>query len=85
MAPPDLSFTVYVTAERLDSTTFRPRASAIRQEGRKYSTRLLELDEEVFFTRSAAIDYGKEKAAEILKKAHPQAEIRVTEKEEEND
>lgn len=73
---PELIFIVSVHVEEPDSATFRPHVSVVRQEGRRYMTQLIDIGDETFYTREVSIDYAVEKATEILKKQHPQADIR---------
>jgi hypothetical protein len=68
-------FIVQIQTERLESGLLRPWVSVIRQEGRRYSTVTLELEEELFFVEGAAIQYAKKESAKILKEWSPRAEI----------
>ena len=78
MTGSELIFTVHVQAEKRDNEMFAPRVSALRQERRSYRTQLLELEEELFFTETAAINYAIETVGDLLKKQHPGAEVRFT-------
>lgn len=75
MSMPELLFIVTVHVEELDTGMFRPYVSVVRQDGRRFMTQLIEIGDETLFTREASITYAVEKATEILKNQHPQAEI----------
>ena len=66
---------VQIRAEKLESGLLRPWVSVIRQEGRRYSTVTLELEDELFYVEGAALQYAKKEATRILKEWSPQAEI----------
>jgi len=68
-------YNVQIRAEKLESGLLRPWVSVIRQEGRRYSTVTLELEDELFYVEGAALQYAKKEATRILKEWSPQAEI----------
>ena len=68
-------YIVQIRAEKLESGLLRPWVSVIRQEGRRYSTVTLELEDELFYVEGAALQYAKKEATRILKEWSPQAEI----------
>ena len=68
-------YIVQIRAEKLESGLLRPWASVIRQEGRRYSTVTIELEDELFYVEGAALQYAKKEATRILKEWSPQAEI----------
>ncbi|MFT5375311.1 MAG: hypothetical protein ACI906_002135 [Candidatus Latescibacterota bacterium] len=87
MPPSENKFTVQIHTEKLESGLMRPFISVIRQEGRRYTTVTLELDDELFFVEGAAVQYAKKEATRILKEWSPQSDIsfsvkRSTEEEE---
>ena len=68
-------YIVQIRTEKLESGLLRPWVSVIRQEGRRYSTVTLELEDELFYVEGAAVQYAKKEATRILKEWSPQAEI----------
>ena len=68
-------YIVQIRAEKLESGLLRPWVSVIRQEGRRYSTVTLELEDELCYVEGAALQYAKKEATRILREWSPQAEI----------
>jgi len=75
MPPAENKFIVQIHTEKLESGLMRPFVSVIRQEGRRYSTIILELEDELFYVEGAAVQYAKKEATRILKEWNPQADI----------
>jgi hypothetical protein len=68
-------YIVQIRTEKLESGLLRPWVSVIRQEGRRYSTVTLELEDELFYVEGAAVQYAKKEATRILEEWSPLAEI----------
>ena len=68
-------YIVQIRTEKLESGLLRPWVSVIRQEGRRYSTVMLELEDELFYVEGGAVQYAKKEATRILKEWSPLAEI----------
>ena len=77
-------YIVQIRTEKLESGLLRPWVSVIRQEGRRYSTVTLELEDELFYVEGAAVQYAKKESARILKEWSPQAEISFNVKKNDN-
>ena len=75
MPPSENKFIVQIHTEKLESGLMRPFVSVIRQEGRRYSTVTLDLEDELFFVEGAAVQYAKKEATRILKEWSPQSDI----------
>ncbi len=76
---PDLFF-VHVVAASLKNGLWAPRITVVQQSRNAYKTLLLDMEEELFPSETAAVDYGIEYAIAELKKQYQDPEIRFTEK-----
>ena len=66
MDEPKVVFIVNVQPDQLENGKYIPRVSAIRRNNRSYAPVPLEVDAEECFTPLAAVQYGRERAREIL-------------------
>ena len=72
----ELIFNVHVQSNQLPNGQFSPQISVIRHQDKRWTTIPFEMKEEgIFATEEKAIEFGKQLAAEELKKKYPEAEI----------
>ena len=79
MLTTDAQFTVNLQTEKLENGTFRPWASVVFQDGGRFKTMTLEMDQDaVFVVEGAAIQYAKGRITALLQRQNAQAEIRFS-------
>ena len=80
--PEEKEYRVTIRIEQLEAEQFQPHAVAVFQSGRSFKTQVITLEDAVFPSREAAVDYAMEQTRDIFGKLNFRADIQFHVKDE---